>query len=291
VVKETPVRSSHKLARMADGFRFETALADAGVPLPRPRPLRDGTGGVWVRATAAGERVAVTVREYVAGEPAGYLEPLDVCVPTALAVATALGQAHQITWRPRVPRDADSWAGPERWAALRDRTMRLSPDVAPILDALAPMLEFAESILRIPRPVRLLAPVHSDANPHNVLRTGTGICLLDWGEGALRDPQTELASALLVWGCDQHGLPRDGLPARMVRAYRATGAAFEPTDLTVFQAHLRAMVDWAFALCRIAIGDQPRPPQWAIAQLHESVLAWEPRWHRLPQLLEHVQAA
>jgi len=77
----------------------------------------------------------------------------------------------------------------------------------------------------------------------------------------------------------------------MVRAYRATGAAFEPTDLTVFQAHLRAMVDWAFALCRIAIGDQPRPPQWAIAQLHESVLAWEPRWHRLPQLLEHVQAA
>jgi hypothetical protein len=108
------------------------------------------------------------------------------------------------------------------------------------------------------------------------------------------DPQTELASALIVWGCDEYGKPRAGLPARMVRAYRATGAVFEAADLTIFRAHMDAMVRWAFSLCEVATGGRPadhRSPQWALTQVRETVLTWAPRWTRLPALLDHLQAA
>jgi Ser/Thr protein kinase RdoA (MazF antagonist) len=294
VMKAKRLRTAHQRGRMEDNFGFETALAAAGVPLPGRRPLRDGTGGVWVRTSPSGDMLAVTVHEYVEGEPADYVEPLDVCAPTALALATALGRAHQIAWRPRTPRDAGGPPGPARWTALRQDASRTHPDVARALDAWWPMLDFAESVLRTPRTCRRLAPVHSDANPHNVLRTRTGICLLDWGDGELRDPQAELASALLVWGCDAAGRPRDDLPRRMVRAYRDTGAGFEATDLTVFQAHLEAMVLWAWSLCELATGrrpDDPRSPEWALTRLRDTVLPWAPRWARLPGLLDHVRPA
>jgi Ser/Thr protein kinase RdoA (MazF antagonist) len=294
VMKATPLRTAGKRGRLEDGFEFQSALADAGIPLPRPRPLRAGGGGVWVTGAPPGGLVAVTVYEFVEGEPAGYVEALEIGVPTALAVATALGRAHQISWRPRVPRGTGDPPGRAHWATVQDRAARDHPEAARVLDELAPMLDAARSVLDAPRTDGPLAPVHADANPHNVLRTSTGIRIIDWSDGALMDPQTELASALIVWGCDEYGMPRAGLPARMVRAYRATGAAFEATDLTVFRAHMDAMVRWAFALSEIATGgrpDDPRSPQWALTQLRETVLAWAPRWTRLPALLEHVQAA
>jgi Ser/Thr protein kinase RdoA (MazF antagonist) len=292
VLKATPLPTDDQRRRMEDGFEFETALADAGVPLPRPRPLRDGGGGVWVHTRPSGETVAITVHEFVDGEPAGYVEPIEVCAPTALAVATALGRAHQIRWRPRAPRGTDHRPGAAGWAAVR-QACRGNPEAERVLDALCPMLEFAESVVRAPRTCDLLAPVHADANPHNVLRTRAGICILDWSHGVLMDPQTELASASVVWGCDGDGRSRAKLPVRMVRAYRDTGAVFEAADLTIFRAHLDAMVRWAFALCEVVGGvrEDPRTPQWALTQLRETVLTWSPRWSRLPALLEQLQAA
>jgi Ser/Thr protein kinase RdoA (MazF antagonist) len=294
VLKATPLASAYWHGRMEDNFGFETALAEAGVPLPRRRPLRDATGGVWVYTSPSGELLAITAHEFVEGEPADFVEPLEICVPTALALAAALGRAHQITWRPSIPRTGvEHRPGPAKWAVVRDAA-RSHPAVADLLHGWWPMLDFAESVLRTPRTCVRLAPVHADANPHNVLRTATGICILDWSDGKLRDPQTELASALFVWGCDGDGRPREDLPKRMVRAYRDTGAPFEATDLTVFRGHLMAMVHWAYSLCQLATGLQPndpRSPAWALAQLAATVLPWAPRWTRLPELLDHLRSA
>src|SRR2546429_4998857 len=183
VVKQTTLGTADRRGRLEDGFAFETALATAGVPLPRPRPLRDGSGGVWVPPDWSGDPVGVTVHEFVDGEPAAYVEPLDVGIPTALALAAALGVAHQIAWRPRIPRTVGRPPGPESWAALRDRATRDHSDAGPVLDALAPMRAFAEPILRAARTPERLAPVHGAANPHNVLRTAAGSRLAHLGGG------------------------------------------------------------------------------------------------------------
>jgi hypothetical protein len=92
---------------------------------------------------------------------------------------------------------------------------------------------------------------------------------------------------------DEDGRPRGDLPARMVRAYRATGAPFEAADRGVFRAPVDAMLNWAYLLCEIAFGGRvdPRSPEWAAARLRDSVLAWAPRWQRLDEVLGQLRTA
>jgi Ser/Thr protein kinase RdoA (MazF antagonist) len=167
---------------------FQDQVLRAGVPLPRVQRAIDGdvlsrTGGSWVR-----------VYEWVdVMEPDPELDPA--------AVGDLIAAIHRVRSHSQV-RPVDPWyaepVGAERWDEL---LAALAAHRAPFADALAELRDDLVALEALLAPPRDLQVCHRDLWADNVRGTPTGsLCVIDWENGGLADPNQELAIVLFEFG-------------------------------------------------------------------------------------------
>jgi Ser/Thr protein kinase RdoA (MazF antagonist) len=167
---------------------FQDQVLRAGVPLPCVQRTVDGevlsrTGGSWVR-----------VYEWVdVMEPDPELDPA--------AVGDLIAAIHRVRSHSQV-RPVDPWyaepVGAERWDEL---LAALAAHRAPFADALAELRDELVALEELLAPPRDLQVCHRDLWADNVRGTPTGsLCVIDWENGGLADPNQELAIVLFEFG-------------------------------------------------------------------------------------------
>jgi Ser/Thr protein kinase RdoA (MazF antagonist) len=167
---------------------YQDQVLRAGVPMPRVQRTVDGdvlsrAGATWVR-----------VYEWVdVMEPDPELDPA--------AVGALVAAIHRVRSLSQV-RPVDPWyaepVGADRWdeliAALRARG-------APFADALAELRDELVALEGLLAPPRDLQVCHRDLWADNVRSTPAGsLCVIDWENGGLADPNQELAIVLFEFG-------------------------------------------------------------------------------------------
>jgi Ser/Thr protein kinase RdoA (MazF antagonist) len=167
---------------------FQDQVLRAGVPLPRVQRTVDGdvlsrTGGSWVR-----------VYEWVdVMEPDPELDPA--------AVGDLIAAIHRVRSHSQV-RPVDPWyaepVGAQHWDEL---LAALGAHRAPFADALAELRDDLVALEGLLAPPRDLQVCHRDLWADNVRGTSTGsLCVIDWENGGLADPNQELAIVLFEFG-------------------------------------------------------------------------------------------
>jgi len=280
------------IERISSGVLFEREAWEHGIPMPEPRLTVNGAP--LLEAPVGPPESVVTVREWIDGEPVGWNESAAEREPAALLLAASLARLHSTQWR--TARPLSEWwkysPGFDRWSELEARARYQN---APWIDGLAeaiPRLEEAEAIIATYLAASTLSMCHLDANPHNVLRTRGGIKLIDWDGAGLASPDQEIASVLANWACDGTGMPMDGLPNRMLAAYRDAGGTCGSWDLGVFIQHLTGWLNWIELQMTIALGLRPDDPRTR-SQADQSVrdlFVWTRRLDGLQLLLDKLEA-
>ena len=183
------------------GTRADAAYQDhvlrAGVPIPRVQRTVDGdvlarAGGSWVR-----------VYEWV-----DVMEPDPELDPAAVGVLIAA--IHRVRSLSQV-RPVDPWyaepVGADRWDEL---VASLQAHRAPFADALAELRDELVALEGLLAPPRDLQVCHRDLWADNVRGTSTGsLCVIDWENGGLADPNQELAIVLFEFGLGDELRARD----------------------------------------------------------------------------------
>ncbi|HEY2443604.1 MAG TPA: aminoglycoside phosphotransferase family protein [Streptosporangiaceae bacterium] len=174
--------------------RFQLGASAAGIPLPLPRPARDGR-----------------IVQVVTGTEIG-------------AVTARLHQVPQAEARP-----AEAWfsepVGEPAWQVLLDDARRGDASWAGELGRRLPDLIALDALVTAPDEARLRT-CHRDVITENVRRgAGGGVIVLDWENSGPAQPERELAAIL----CD---LAVDVAPAAARDGYAAYRAAGGPARLT-----------------------------------------------------------
>jgi thiamine kinase-like enzyme len=188
---------------------YQDAVRAAGVPMPAVRRTPDGEilcaiDGHWVRLY---EWVDVL-------DPDPALDPASV----GALVATIHGVRSVSSLRPVHPWDVEP-VGADRWdellASLRARQ-------APFAGRLAELRDELVALERLLAPPRDLQVCHRDLWADNVrATTDGGLCVIDWENGGLADPNQELGLVLF-----EFGLGEDARARALYDAYlRAGGRA------------------------------------------------------------------
>ena len=175
------------LETLADAA-YQDQVLRAGVPMPRVQRTVGGdvlsrAGGSWVR-----------VYEWV-----DVLEPDPELDPAAVGALVAA--IHRVHSHSQV-RPVDSWyaepVGADRWDEL---LAALEVRGAPFADALAELRDELVALEGLLAPPRALQVCHRDLWADNVRGTATGaLCVIDWENGGLADPNQELATILFEFG-------------------------------------------------------------------------------------------
>jgi Ser/Thr protein kinase RdoA (MazF antagonist) len=167
---------------------YQDQVLGAGVPMPRVRRTVDGdvlsrAGGSWVR-----------VYEWIdLVDPDPELDPA--------AVGALIAAIHRVRSHSQV-RPVDPWyaepVGADRWDEL---LAALAARGAPFADALAELRDELVALERLLAPPRALQVCHRDLWADNVRRRPSGaLCVIDWENGGLADPNQELAIVLFEFG-------------------------------------------------------------------------------------------
>ena len=176
---------------------YQDHVLRAGVPIPRVHRTVDGdvlarAGGSWVR-----------VYEWV-----DVMEPDPGLDPAAVGVLIAA--IHRVRSLSQV-RPVDPWyaepVGADRWDEL---VASLRAHRAPFADALAELRDELVALEGLLAPPRDLQVCHRDLWADNVRGTSTGsLCVIDWENGGLADPNQELAIVLFEFGLGDELRARD----------------------------------------------------------------------------------
>lgn len=291
------VKQSSSAARdpewIAEGARFERVAWEHGVPMPEPRMTVDGAP--FRLAGFETSESILTVREWIEGTTVRWDESLQEREEAALLLCQGLTRLHQIEWA-TTSLVSDWWSaspGSARWEELAEMGRDKQSSWVVDMDSALPRLFAAEEIVAMPVLGTLRRMCHRDPNPHNVLRAKGRIFLIDWDSAGMAIPEQEMAGVLANWACDGYGTPMDGLPVRMLSAYRTAGGAFTARDLSIFSMHLTGWLKWIELQMSISLGLQPDDPRDARAadKSVADLFAWLQRVDGLPLLLNMLQSA
>lgn len=255
-------------AEIRSELQWCAALAEAGVPAPRPLPARDGS----LVVTVGGAQLA-TVIAWIDGAPIGAGDtPLSGTADQRRdifhALGRALAQVHSATDAMSLPED---FTRPP-W----DRAALVGPDPAwgrfwdhPALTAaerglLARARARADEVLAA-HPDLDCGLIHADALRENVFRTARGLVLIDYDDSGYGYRLYDLAVAV----SQSLGDPDyDDLRGALVAGY-ASLRPLSARDLTLLPlfAALRACASLGWTMPRMAADDPGAGPYLARARL------------------------
>lgn len=219
--------------------RFQESAALHGVPLPSLLRSENGdlvafVDGEWWRAYT-----------WVAG--ASVKPGLPVDGEIASNVASALGRLHAIGYERGAP--IDDW-----FLGVSDDEVSDALDIAEsvgidVTGARSGLVSLA-AISRL-KPKSMSVGCHNDPDRGNVLVDVDGsIVLIDWDNAGAGFAECEFARALWAWAFDGGEFRERNAVPTMVRAYRAAGGVFAPSDLSVFATMASTWVNYSVQCCR-----------------------------------------
>jgi fructosamine-3-kinase len=188
-VKQVAANASvEDVAELVDGAAFQEAAVAAGIPTPSVRRSRGGQ----VIADLGGKRVRL--HAWVALEPPALdLDPAEI--------GRLIARLHRVEFRGSI--GVHPWytepVGAARWAEVVAQLRAKRAPFADELDALIPEIVALEGVLGAEP--RALRTCHRDLWADNVRRTASGgICVFDFDNAGLADPNQELALVLVEFG-------------------------------------------------------------------------------------------
>ena len=225
--------SADDVAELLDGAAFQEAAAKAGVPTPS---VRRSTAG-QVIADLGGARVRL--HAWVALDPPALdLDPVDL--------GRLIADLHRVDFRSSI--GTDPWysepVGAARWkevvAQLRDRRAPFADELAELI----PEIVALEGLLG--GEPRMLRACHRDLWADNLRRTASGgICVFDFDNAGLADPNQELALVLVEFG------DADPARSRAIRdAYADAGGPGRVTSSADFAMPIAQLAHIVEAGCR-----------------------------------------
>lgn len=178
------------VAGLVDGAAFQEAAVAAGIPAP---PVRRSMRGQIIADLG---RVRVRLHAWVDLEPAALdLDPVDL--------GRLVARLHRLDFRGSI--GLIPWytepVGAPRWTQVVAQLRAKRAPYADELDALIPEIVALEGFLG--GEPRALRTCHRDLWADNVRRTASGgICVFDFDNAGLADPNQELALVLVEFGYD-----------------------------------------------------------------------------------------
>lgn len=212
---------------------FEAAARSAGVDCPESLPTLTGDylcrlppelGDVYVRLYSWIDGIALPSGEEAAAWP-----------------GDTLGRLHRIRHAAASAPDPRFEAVPAaaQWQELVPALRASGVSWADDLERLLPRIDDLGTLVAPADPDALIM-CHLDFTPANVMRTGTGLVLVDWDNAGPGTAEHDLASTLMAW----HATAPGGIPATMAAYARAAAAGSATlTGLSSFSAYLGAMIN------------------------------------------------
>jgi hypothetical protein len=228
---------------LEEGAAFQEAAAGAGVPCPPVRRRRDGS----LLLDLGGTTTAVY----------GWVDVLerDSSIDPA-AVGSLVAAMHRVPFEGRVP--GDPWytdpVGPARWDEL---IVELRARRAPFAEQLSGFRDELVALEALIAPPENLRTCHRDLWADNLRATADeGLCLIDWDNAGLADPNGEVALVLFEFCRADPPRGRDLYDAYIDGG--GTGRVQTPHDFTMPIAQLSHIGERACRLWLEADADDGR---------------------------------
>jgi fructosamine-3-kinase len=233
VKQVAPDASAEDVAELLHGAAFQEAVVAAGIQTP---PVRRSTRGEVI-ADLGDARVRLSA--WVALEPPA----LDL---DAVDLGGLIARLHRVEFRGSI--GLDPWytepLGAARWTEVLAQLRARRAPFADELDTLIPEIVALEGLLG--GESRALRTCHRDLWADNVRRTASGgICVFDFDNAGLADPNQELALVLVEFG------DADPARSRVIRdAYAEAGGPGRVTSSRDFAMPIAQLAHIVEAGCR-----------------------------------------
>jgi hypothetical protein len=205
---------------------LERRFFEAGVPMPEPVPLRDGSGYATVLWSAEGDRVAVRVYPWIESEPLN----LPVDPGWARAAGEALGRMHALDLPAEGELNTDhmppSTPGPQGWRRVHADVAQFDPNLASTLKKVMPDLEDAEDFFARHQCRVLTSHGDIDEPLANMLNTAGGPVLIDFAAVPVAR-EKELQAVALGVAQDPRQEPDPELVTAFIEGYKSAGVDLE----------------------------------------------------------------
>jgi phosphotransferase family enzyme len=210
---------------------FEAAARSAGVECPESLPTL--TGDYLCRLPPEFGDVYVRLYSWIDGVALPSGEGATAWLGDTLSRLHRIRHAAASAPDPRFEAVPTSAQWQELVRALRAAGVAWADD----LERLLPRIDDLGAIVAPADPDALIM-CHLDFTPANVMRTDTGLVLVDWDNAGPGTAEHDLASTLMAW----HAAAPAGITATMAAYARADGPA-TLTGLSSYSAYLGAMIN------------------------------------------------